>query len=299
MIPDATPPDQPHRTRPFYWSVRRELWENRAIHLAPLIAAGVVLLGVTIGDVHPLAIEAGGRTAGAHMSLVMAGRALYGFAAFIIYVTAAIVGIFYCLGALHGERRDRSILFWKSLPVSDTTTVLAKATVPLVILPLVAFVVISATQCLVLANAALASAVHGDGALDIQAHVPVLRLMGIQVYQLAVIIPWYAPLWAWLLVVSAWAKRMTFLWGVGPPLAACVIERLVFGTSRLWSILAGRLAAPDTQAFDYRPRGLAIDLFPAMNPLKYLSTPDLWVGLAVAVAFLAAAVWLRRRQEPI
>ena len=32
-------------TRPFYWSVRRELWDNPSIYVAPLIAAGVVLLG--------------------------------------------------------------------------------------------------------------------------------------------------------------------------------------------------------------------------------------------------------------
>ena len=46
-------------------------------------------------------------------------------------LTAMVVGLFYCLDALNGERRDRSILFWKSLPVSDTTAVLAKASIPL------------------------------------------------------------------------------------------------------------------------------------------------------------------------
>ena len=51
---------------------------------------------------------------------------------------------------MHGERRDRSILFWKSLPVSDATTVLSKASIPLVVVPLVTFAVTVATQWIML-----------------------------------------------------------------------------------------------------------------------------------------------------
>ncbi len=32
-------------TRPMYWSLRRELWENRSIYIAPLAAAAVFLFG--------------------------------------------------------------------------------------------------------------------------------------------------------------------------------------------------------------------------------------------------------------
>ena len=70
----------------------------------------------------------------------------YSHAAMLLMVTAFIVGVFYCLDALHGERRDRSILFWKSLPVSDLTTVLSKASIPLVVLPLLVFAITVATQ---------------------------------------------------------------------------------------------------------------------------------------------------------
>src|SRR6266478_1820975 len=111
-------------TRRMYWSVRRELWENRSIYIAPLAAAAVFLLafltGLTLSPAHrhePLDIP-------------------YEFAAALIMGTGFIVGIFYSLDALYGERRDRSILFWKSLPVSDLTTVLSKATIPFLILPL-------------------------------------------------------------------------------------------------------------------------------------------------------------------
>ena len=132
----VTDPGYSVKTRPFYWSVKRELWENRSIYIAPLIVAMVVLFGFLIST--------GGlpdrrRTvllldpATAHAAIEMP----YNVAAIMLIFTAFIVGVFYCLDALHGERRDRSILFWKSLPVSDLTTLLSKATIPLIVLPLV------------------------------------------------------------------------------------------------------------------------------------------------------------------
>src|SRR5437867_8784109 len=77
----------------------------------------------------------------------------------MLIFTAFIVGVFYCLDSLHGERRDRSILFWKSLPVSDLTTLLSKVTIPLAVLPLVTFAIVVVTQfiMLLISTAALLS----------------------------------------------------------------------------------------------------------------------------------------------
>ncbi|MGB9433241.1 MAG: hypothetical protein WBQ89_13430, partial [Candidatus Acidiferrum sp.] len=144
-------------TRPMYWSVVRELWENRSIFVAPLIAAGVFLFGFLISMVtlprrmrEILALP----WPEAHERLVQP----YHFLAGLLMVVALIVGVIYCLDALHGERRDRSILFWKSLPISDFTTVLAKAAIALVVLPLITFVLTVATQfaMLILSSAVLA-----------------------------------------------------------------------------------------------------------------------------------------------
>src|SRR5262249_50005244 len=116
-------------TRPFYWSVRREVWEYRSIYIAPLAAAAVFLFGYAMSMLRlPQKMR--------ELSALdpMRQRELieqpYTFAALLIMGTTFVVAFFYCLDTLHGERRDRSILFWKSLPVSDLTTVLAKATVP-------------------------------------------------------------------------------------------------------------------------------------------------------------------------
>src|ERR1700716_2208516 len=134
--------------RAMYWSIRRELWENRSIYIAPLAAAAVFLFGFAINMVAmrhrigTLPLDP------APQHDLLATR--YELSGALIMGTAFIVGIFYSLDALYGERRDRSILFWKSLPVSDFTTVLSKFAIPLVILPLFSFVIAVVTQLVML-----------------------------------------------------------------------------------------------------------------------------------------------------
>src|SRR5438132_6067909 len=102
-------------TRPMYWSVRRELWENRSIYIAPLAVAALYMLGFLISLMwlpHSMREVAAHHPAPQLVELAMP----YGHATWLLLVTALLVGIFYSLDALHGERRDRSILFWKSLP---------------------------------------------------------------------------------------------------------------------------------------------------------------------------------------
>jgi ABC-2 type transport system permease protein len=100
-------------------------------------------------------------------------------------------------------------------------------------------------------------------------------------------------------MVSAWAKRVAFLWAVGPPLGLCVIEALAFHTAYLWSLLTYRLTGAYAEAFVAPKPGQAPISLDQLDPLKFLSRPGLWVGLLAAAIFLAAAVWLRRRRDPI
>src|SRR5438105_6833279 len=141
-------------SRPLYWSVKRELWENKSIYIAPAIVAGVILLGALVSAGHlperrrnAMLLDEVRRRAAIELP--------YNIVAMVLIVTAFIVGFFYCLDALYGERRDRSILFWKSLPVSDVTTLLSKAIIPLAILPAIIFLVVVATQfCILLISSA-------------------------------------------------------------------------------------------------------------------------------------------------
>jgi len=268
-------------SRRMYWSVRRELWEHRSIYIAPLAAAAVSLLGFLTG----LTLSPAHR----HQPLDVP----YEFAAALIMGTGFIVGIFYSLDALYGERRDRSILFWKSLPVSDLTTVLSKFTIPLIILPLLSFAIAVVTQFVML----LLSSGLSAGTLGARMSFFHLSLM-LLYHILTVHGLWYAPLYGWLLLVSAWAPRAPFIWAFLPPFVIWGVEKIAFRTSHFVGMLQYRLTGPDPSATTARSGNL-MEMMSALTPVQFFSTPGLWVGLAVAVILLATAVRLRRYREPI
>src|SRR5437764_15385861 len=156
-------------TRPMYWSVRRELWEIRWIYIAPLAAAVVFLFGFLINMMnvrrHMHAMWPFDPAQQRHLLAIR-----YETAATLIMGVAFLVGIFYALDALYGERRDRSILFWKSLPVSDLTTVLSKLAIPLIILPLLSFAIAIVTQFIMLLVSSAALLVSGLSVAAFWAH---------------------------------------------------------------------------------------------------------------------------------
>jgi ABC-2 type transport system permease protein len=278
-------------TRRMYWSVRRELWENRSIYIAPLAVAALVLVGFLIATI--------GR-AMATRNLVQRQAVLeepYTFAMGVIMVTAFIVSIFYSLDALHGERRDRSIQFWKSLPVSDLTTVLSKASVPLVLLPAFGFVVVVATEWIMLLLSTTVLLGSGLSAARLWAEVSWSQAM--LLYHLVTVhILWYAPIYAWLLLVSAWARRAAVLWAALPLFAIGIVERIAFNTSHFAALLQWRLmGGPEGGSMT---GAVGTSIHPThITPGIFLSSPGLWIGLTVAAAFLYAAVRLRRSQGPI
>jgi len=267
-------------SRAIIWSVRRELWENRSIYLAPLIVAGVIALG-SLGAVrHNLKPD----SLASHEELV--GGILMG--------TTLIVAIFYCLDALYGERRDRSVLFWKSMPVSDWTAVLAKMAVPMVVLPVVTFVLTIVTQWVMLLAASAYLSMKGQSAAALWS-LPWLRMSSGMLYHLITVHSlYYAPIFGWLLLVSAWAKRLPFLWAFLPLATIGFIEKIVFNTTHfammLGSRISGGMEGPETKG----------SMMPwPTNPLEFLTSPGLWIGLALAAICVAMAVRLRRYRDPI
>jgi ABC-2 type transport system permease protein len=220
----------------------------------------------------------------------------YDFAALAIMGTTFLVAVFYCLDALHGERRDRSILFWKSLPVSDRTTVLSKAAVPLLVLPLFIFAIALTTQLVLLVLSTVIVGMNGLSPVPLWTRLPLIRMTLVMVYGLIVHALWHAPLYAWLLLVSGWARRVTILWAVLPVAAISLVARMAFGTTHFCDLVLYRLMGTLQVAFDFQGRH---GIVPLVTPARFLGTPGLWIGLLVAAALLAAAVRLRRDREPI
>ena len=293
----ATAPARLPQVRLFYWSVRRELWENRSIYIAPLAIAALVLFGFLLGTAHPPRIHNLNTMDAAHRAQLQ--EIPYDVAAVIILAVSLVVGVFYCLGALHGERRDRSILFWKSLPVSDLITVLAKASIPLIVLPLVAFVVILITQLVMFLLSSVVLLGQGNSVAPLWTQDPVLSNFWALPYGLVVLSLWYAPVYGWLLLVSAWARRTPILWALAPVIGLPLVEKLALGTSYVGDLLKRRLHGGFSEAFATPAAGKMHIDFAQPEPLRFLTTPELWIGMVFAAAFIAGAVWLRRRGEPI
>ena len=281
-------------TRPFYWSVQRELWEYRSIYIAPLAAAAIFLIGFLISTIH-LPRQMRTLSPPAQHQAIMTP---YDFIAGLLMLTAMVVGLFYCLDALNGERRDRSILFWKSLPVSDTTAVLAKASIPFVVLPLITFSATVAAQWIMLLLSSAVLLANGLSAemLWTQVHLFPMSLM-LLYHLITVHVLWHAPFYGWLFLISAWARRAAFLWAVLPIIAIAFVEKIAFNTSHFATFLGDRLGG-GAEAMTM-PGSMPIDPGVHITLTRYLGTPGLWIGLAFTAICLAAAVQLRRYRSPV
>ena len=271
-------------SKQFYSSVQRELWESRSIYIAPVAVAGLFLFGFVIGAVR--------------LPRRIGIERPYDFVALMLMAISFLVAVFYCIDALYGERRDRSILFWKSLPVSDSTTVLSKMSIPVVVVPLVTFAITVATHIamLLLGSAILIASGTSGAALGNELKLTHIWRM-LFIHLMAGHGLWYAPIYAWFLLVSAWARRAPLLWAVLPPLAVGAVEKIAFNTSHFAAILQHRFAGGPSVSGP--TTGMSMEGMTPFTLGELLSSPGLWIGFAVATAFLAAAVKLRRDRGPI
>jgi ABC-2 type transport system permease protein len=297
----GSPPSPPAvlpATQTMYWSLRRELWENRSIYVAPLAVAAVFLFGFLISTITlPHRMQAA--LALDPMKQRDAIQQPFVVAAGLLMVAQILVGIFYSLDALHGERRDRSILFWKSLPVSDLTTVLAKAAIPIAFLPLFIFVLTLATQLVTLLLSSIVLVGSGQSVAPLWTQLSWFQMSTGLLYHLVTVHAlWHAPIYGWLLLVSGWARRMAFVWAILPPLAIGIIEKAAFNTSHFGNFVAQRLAGPQFYSFTV-PGSMQMEPTMAVSLLSFLATPGLWMGLALTAVFLAVAARMRRYRGPI
>ena len=282
----------------FYWAIRRELWESRSITIAPLAAAAVFLLGFFVGMFHlPAKMRAAAALDPMHQRAAIAGW--YDGLSGLVMLVVMVVGIFYCLDALYGERRDRSILFWKSLPVSDLTTVLAKASIPILILPFFAWMVsvVAHSIMLLMSSAVLASS--GQSVAPLWNELGFPRMSLFVLYHLMTVHALYiAPVYGWLFFVSAWARRAPIIWAFVPPIAIGYLEKIAFNTTHFAAMLQERFAGNGMDAV------AKTGTFPThpvthLTPIRFLTSPGLLIGLLIFAAFVAAAARLRRYRGPI
>ena len=282
----------------FFWSLRRELWENRSLYLAPLAVAAFALIAFSVSSI--LGIWQAQLRVAENLHALPGPEQPFDMAAGLLMGTSLIVSLFYCVDALYGERRDRSILFWKSLPVSDLTTVLSKACIPLLVVPLVTFLVTVALQWLMLLVSSAVLLASGQSAAMLWRSLPLAGMWRILLYHLITAHAiWPFPVYCWLLLVSAWARRAPFLWAALPLVAIAGVEGILFRTSH-FATMIGRRFMGEAPAMSLAPGSMGLDPLTTHATVgRYLGSPDLWIGLLIAAVFLAATVRLRRYQAPI
>jgi ABC-2 type transport system permease protein len=285
------------------WLVRREFWENRAIWMIPAVFGGLLLLAALFGRVSiPQLTSPQESRAAAAAFLGIIG------ASFIVVMS--VYSTWYLLDCLYTDRRDRSILFWKSLPISDATTVLVKLLVGMIIVPLVYFAAADVTALLAAfilslrARAAIGSSLwNGDVWVQMQV---------LWIYVVVTAAIWYLPIAGWLMLVSAWAKRAVMLWAVLPPLLLYIFERMFFGTKFVGHIVMRRLGGlPSLSINDPRylwthggdvvdnAAATSANVWQLLNPSGFFTSAETWIGVAVGAALIFAAIQLRMRRSEI
>jgi ABC-2 type transport system permease protein len=304
--------------------VHREYWENKgAFRTTPLVIGGIhivfLLMSIfttahfdnelyTFREAVRLLAEQPVEFRSTHIHEVMLGSSLF------FTVVLAFVVFFYLLGALYDDRKDRSILFWKSLPASDTQTIASKLLAAMVLAPLIFWAVFVATQIVmaIIASAMVLSVGENPWTLFLSIVNPLRAWFILLVSYLAASV-WFLPIYGWLLLVSAFAPRIPLLFAVLPPVVFSILQIWIdflrtftldsslFGVIGQWvanspAILTAQvhdgrgtlaLGAPLTDDFDH-----AVTL---VNIFDRLFSVQMLAGLAVAAVFLAGALWLRRR----
>lgn len=316
------------------WLVQREFWEHKgAIFWAPVVAAAAIVLFIGSAVVYAISM---GRFRGqitldgkeADLNIVFNNLSQHDkqmlidimtngyFAVSVpLFLTLAVISFFYCLSAMYDERRDRSILFWKSLPVSDQQTVLSKVITATCVAPLITIGVAACASVLVLLMACVAIAFNGVNLFGAVFSTPSVYLAPLQIVGLLpVYILWALPTVGWLLMVSAWAKSKVFLWAVGTPVIAIVIikwanQLLGIGLNADWFIgnvvARGLLGLVPCAWFGFEklgptqfaPGGTIDSSSAFVQSWATLAGPSVWMGAIAGAAMIFAAMRLRRWKD--
>lgn len=299
----------------FTMLVKRETWEHPAFWVAMLVVA-VLLVGGGVPNAYYHAPAVGFDNIVTSLQEAPEGSlpvaysiGSMGVAVFFNMIMVFVL-FFYLLDSLYADRKDRSVLFWKSLPVTDSTTVLSKLATAMFVIPGYALAAILATIVVFAIAMTPAIWIGGGGAWGLLwSQIPILSIATFLAYAFVVQSLWWFPLIGWGMLASAWARRTPFLWTVLPPVVIILLEETIFRTERFAEILGHRFVGVFPLAFrdqdfeilfddlhhgDLQVTGNITDL---INPTPLLSEPGLWIGFAVGVVFIAGAIWLRRYRD--
>lgn len=293
--------------------IKRELWEHRSLYLTPAVIALLMSLGTITGQATFSAFDQavdlallGGGNLGDNERATAITAIMSGVSVFFV-IGMWFLTIFYSLDALYTERKDRSILFWRSIPCTDFETVLSKILTALFVIPLLTFGFVVVTHLIVLVISSIWISFQGaDAGHMIWSSAPLLdNWLATLVFLIAVPL-WSSPFIGWFLFISAFTKRGPFMMAVLPLLILPMLEKILFGSTivaEAFYIRAWQMPLFNdvdlTEFFDQDSNSMpeAISLLDTMNLSGFLTSGSLWMGVIVCGLFTTAAIYVRRYRD--
>lgn len=293
--------------------IKREIWEHRSIYTAPAVI-GIVISLLTLtgqvsvsafGEAVDLAVVGASNVDVAHRRAVLTGA--FSVVTSVFSFGAWIVMVFYCLDALYAERKDRSILFWRSLPITDAETVISKLLVAVVVIPLAFLLTAYATHLVMLLLSSLWVMVEGGNAGHlIWGSAPILdNWLASAIIAFAMTL-WLSPFLGWFLFVSAFAKRSPLLIAFLPIFVLPMLEKLLVKTDLIWHAIFVRTFEPPLSNVDFSAfsdveslplEAQSVSLLAIVDFGKFVASPSLWVGIAVCGVLTFGAIYVRRFRD--
>lgn len=304
--------------------LKREYWENKgAFRTTPLVIGGIYIVLALMfiitfnhfdNEFQSLKELARwlSQTDPANRS-----RALYVVNIFalptLFNIVLSFVVFFYLLGSLYDDRKDRSILFWKSLPASDTLTLGSKLLSAMVVAPVIFWVIYVLTSIVLMLIMSAVVLLLGENpwTLFLSLGNPFKAWSMLLLSYLAQSI-WALPLYGWLMLVSSFAPRIPLLFAILPPVVVAVLQiwieflqtftlkKNLFGVIGEWFANSPFISLAGDDSRPVATLGIPLtDTFghevTVGNILDRLFSTHMLIGLAVAAVFLGLALWLRRR----
>ena len=295
--------------------IKRELWEHRAIYVTPAAIAVIVTLGVLamlmlakgFAKELDLAIFSAQNIAGdserrAALTMFFVGTS------WIFVVALMFLTVFYSLDSLYAERRDKSILFWRSMPATDAETVISKLLTAAIVIPVVTAAGIWITHLVnLIVTSIWVSTKGGDAGLLIWGSI---SLFDNWIAALLIVVAsglWMSPFIAWFLFVSTWAKRMPIMWAFLPPIVMGLLEWIVFRTRYFFTTIGERgdmtplFHSLSLERFFEEERwrdGVEnISLLEHIDFVGFVTSTGFWSGLLVCGILTTAAIYVRRYRD--
>ena len=293
--------------------IKREFWEHRSIWVTPasiaLLVSVATLTGETLlseyGEAVDVAIAGASNAGELHRRAMLMGA--MAAMTLLFAIGAIIVMMFYSLDALYSERKDKSILFWRSLPITDAEAVISKALTLFLVIPMFALAGAIVTHLLTMVLSSVWIWAEGGNPIHlIWRSAPVWDVWVTGFITAITVTIWVSPIFSWFLFVSAFTRRTPLLMAYLAPILVLIVEQML-PISLLGRALRDRFTEMPLGGIGYdieldgedllQLTESDVSMLSMLDVSRFFASPSVWLGLVVTGLFIAAAIYVRRYRD--